>query len=384
MKNERFFLVAGEKSGDHYGAQLVEAFRKLRPETAFFGFGGQEMKQAGVTLFRSLEQLEIIGFVEVLARWKTIRQNFRTAKKEIRALQPDALILIDYPGFNLRIARWAKQKGFKVFYYIAPQTWAWKKDRNRILRDYVDRLYVILPFEKDFFLQDGISAEYVGHPAWADIVRFHKDHPSGAESNSREPYLTIALLPGSRRKEIQRLGPVLMQLVREMPECRFLLAGISSIPKKYYKGFLESDQLTIVWDDSFTVLQQADLGLIKSGTSSLQAALFRLPHVVFYRLNPLSAWIIRKLIRISYVALPNLILDAPVVPELLQREFRAGLLINALRSLKEEHVSQEMKDSFNRLIQLLDTGQQPATQTATSILSLLEESKNQEIPNHPV
>ena len=374
MRGKCFYIISGEQSGDHYGAGLARALRSKAPDALFYGYGGPEMLAEGVILSRTLKDLSIMGFVEVLSKWKTILRNFRTAKQDILRLHPDAIILVDYPGFNLRMAKWAKKQGIPVFYYVAPQTWAWKRGRNRKIRKYVDKLFVILPFEEAFFRQDGIDTSYVGHPVWSEIEeRMIHLREIGKKTLSENDLPTIALLPGSRKKELQQLGPVLMDLIRQMQGYSFVLAGISSLDKSLYTGFQQLDQVEIIWDDSFTVLQMADIGLIKSGTSSLQAALFKLPHVVFYRLHPLSAWLLKKWIKIDFVALPNLILNRLVVPELLQESFQPMALERELLHLQQSEIKEGMLRSFEEIGAKLKKRGNPAELVAIEIFTYLNQ-----------
>jgi lipid-A-disaccharide synthase len=328
----RLYIIAGEKSGDQYGAQLVRAFGMLQPGIDFYGFGGQEMEAEGVHLTRKLEHLEIIGFTEVLARYRTIRKNFRKAKRDLKNIDPDALILIDYPGFNLRMAKWASNRGIPVYYFIPPQTWAWKRSRNKVLAQHVRKVFHILPFESRIFEEDGVEAIYVGHPMVEIIDQFLVDQQ---KDQTKSLKTTIAVLPGSRRQEIERFTPVLVSIFEKLSDHHFIVAAISSLPEQFYKPFLNCKNVEIVYDSPMVVMHQADIGLIKSGTSTLQAALLGLPQVVFYRVSKLSGWIMKRLAKVDYVALPNLIMGREIVKELLQEQFTAEQVLQHIQNLED-------------------------------------------------
>lgn len=366
----RFYLITGEKSGEHYGAKLVNSIRALLPNASFYGFGGKEMEEAGVELSRRTKDLAIIGFVEVIAKLSSIRKNFKTAKNDISRIKPDAVILIDYPGFNLRMAKWAKKRGFSVYYYIAPQTWAWKRKRNKILANYVDCVFSIFPFEEKQFVVDGVPFKYVGHPMVDDVNKFLTAKKSERKT-SAAMQKTIAVLPGSRPSEVQRLTTELLEVIRSMKDYKFLVAAMSDLPEDLYGPFNVLENVEIRTDEPLNILAESDLGLIKSGTSTLQAALLGLPQVVFYRVNPISGWIMRQLALIDYVSLPNLILEEPVVAELLQKEFTAANITREIKKLTDPEMLASIRNSYQSITEKLSKTEATAELVAKSIVGEL-------------
>jgi len=373
MGLSRFYIIAGESSGDLYGAELVREIKNLTPGASFYGFGGPEMQKSGVEISRSIDKLELIGFTEVVLKAGTVLQNFKIAKKDLIRIKPDALILIDYPGFNLRMAEWAKNRGIKVFYYIAPQTWAWKASRNEKIKKFVDKLFVILPFEENYFNKNGIPAEFVGHPMVDQIENFKSSQKAEIPVFSQiSDKKIIAILPGSRSGEISKMTPYLINMIKNMPDKHFVIAALSKNPKSLYEAFKHFDNVQLIYDKTLDVLQVADFGLIKSGTSTLQAALLKLPHVVFYKVSPISGWIMKKLATIKFAALPNLILNRLVVPELLQEELTSANLEFQLRAVMEESKKEAQILSFDLLESKLKKDHNSAQLVAQAIVSAIE------------
>jgi len=368
----RFFIIAGERSGDHYAASLVSSILKFEPNSEFYGFGGDEMESSGVTLFRRIPALELIGFTEVLSKFSTVLANFRIAKQKINELNPQILLLIDYPGFNLRMAKWAKRKGMTVFYYIAPQTWAWKRKRNRILAKYVDHLFYIFPFEGKMLKADGVSCSYVGHPMADDVNLFiQESHTHSAMKKNAAK--TIAVLPGSRKSEVEKFNTLLNKVIQGMPEYHFIVAGLRSLPSNSYKELKLNPNVSLVMDDPMNVLRSSNLGLIKSGTSTLQAALLHLPQVVFYSVSPISAWLMKRLLTIRFVSLPNLILNKEVVKEYLQEELTVENLINGLKKLEAEPTRLKILEEYDRIDEIMTKSNSTADLVAQKIIEHLEE-----------
>jgi lipid-A-disaccharide synthase len=374
---KRIYIIAGEKSGDHYGAQLVSAFRQLNPQSEFYGYGGKEMEAAGVCLSRRVEDLEMIGLTEILQKLGSIRKSFTIAKKDILNFQPDALILIDYPGFNLRMAKWAKKRNFKVFYYIAPQTWAWKRGRNQILAQYVDEVFTILPFEAPFFKNDQVNASYVGHPMMDDISNFLKENQKPI-SKGEKHRLKVALLPGSRKSEIKRLRKSLLELTDAFPKHLFVLAAVKEIPEVEYSDFLDKENVEIRMDSSLNILYECDLGVVKSGTSTLQAALLDLPQMVIYKVSWLTGWLARLMMKVEYVALPNLIAGKKIVPEFLQNDCNSANLIRELSKLAEPATMEKIKGEYQMIRDSLSKENKTVDEVASAIYQQIkaEDAKN--------
>ena len=371
MKNPRFYIIAGEASGDKYGAALVNSLKEKLPGADFFGFGGPEMGKSGVRISRDLNKLELIGFFEVLMKATTVFKNFKIAKKEIVSHEVDVLILVDYPGFNLRMAKWAKKRGLKVFYFVAPQTWAWKEKRNLTLKKSVDKLFVILPFEEEYFKSWGIDTEFVGHPMAEIIEEKSGDSPFRKSSKSNDKPI-VALLPGSRSAELKRMSPVLSELIKSKPEYHFLIAAMSKNDPGLYDAFANLNNAQIIFDDVSAVLKSSGLGIIKSGTSTLQAALLDVPQIVFYSVNPLSAFIMKRLAKIDYISLPNLILNKPLLTELIQEDLNPQNLVDAIHELKTPGSIEKIKKGYSEIRNKLKNDSSVFERTANRIIDFLQ------------
>jgi len=324
----KYYIIAGEASGDLHGANLIKGLQKVDPEAEILAWGGDKMQQAGATLRMHYKHLAIMGFVEVLAHLKTIKRNFNFAKKDIINYDPDVLITIDFPGFNLRMAKWAHKKGFTTFHYISPNLWAWKKNRVHKIRKYVDKLFVILPFEPDFYRDFDMPVEYEGHPL-LDAVQHFSPQPETLfrkqHQLSKKPI--VAILPGSRKQEISSMLPQMLQVASRHPEYEYLVAGAPAIDRDFYHQFTEKHaQVKVLHNATYEVLDKAVAGMITSGTATLEAALFNVPQVVCYKTNPVSFNIARMVVKIRRFSLVNLIMKEDVVTELIQH----GMTYDAL------------------------------------------------------
>lgn len=373
MAGRQWYIIAGEASGDLYGARLIESLNRQDPQIKFYGFGGQKMEAAGCKLSRRIEQLEMIGFVEVAKKLPMVLSNFRVAKKDLLRLRPDALILIDYPGFNLRMAEWASKIGIKVFYYIAPQTWAWKEKRVRLMQQYIDHLFVILPFEYNYFKEKGIlNVHFYGHPLFQEVGQ-HMADGDFRKRHHLEGKKLVAVLPGSRKNELGFFLPVLRELILSMPELHFVIAAMQKLDNSMYAPMEDLPNATLIPGQTYDILRQCDAGLIKSGTSTLEAALFDLPQVVFYKLSPLSAKLIRWFIRIPFVALPNLIMGKKIVPELLQKDCTPQNLMLHLRQILSDDTRNEMRSAYHELRNLLHHDQNVSDLIAARMIGCLDD-----------
>lgn len=337
----KYYIIAGEASGDLHGSNLIKALHKEDPQAEIRAWGGDLMEQAGSTLVKHYKDLAFMGFVEVLMNIRTILGNIRFCKTDIEIFEPDALILIDYPGFNLRIAKWAKKKGLKVFYYISPQLWAWHSSRVKGIKASVDHLFVILPFEKDFYRKYDYEVDFVGHPLM-DVVENHPLDAGFRQRNNLSDLPLIALLPGSRRQEIKKMLDVMLACVPHFPKYQFVIAGAPAIPADFYETILEEhlnkedkQKVTLVKNQTYDVLQHATGALVTSGTATLETGLFGVPQVVCYRGNKISAWIARRLVDVKYISLVNLIVDQPLVTELIQEELTVKNLSKELQLILE-------------------------------------------------
>jgi len=318
----KYYILAGEVSGDLHGSHLVREMKRVEPDALFRGNGGDLMVKEGVDVVQHIRDLDFMGFWEILINLRRILSYIDACKKDVDSWQPDAIILIDYPGFNLRMAEYAHRKGIKVFYYISPQLWAWKQGRIRKIKKFVDHLFVILPFEKEFFARFGYAVDFVGHPLLDaipslpehDLIAFRARH-----SLDQRPI--IALLPGSRTQEIRRILPVMLRVIPFFNQTfQFVIAGTSAVAPEYYQKLSRGTGIPIVFGETYDLMIHAEAALVTSGTATLEAALLDLPQVVCYKANPISFAIARKLVHLKYISLVNLILGKEVVKEMIQKE----------------------------------------------------------------
>ncbi|WP_114939291.1 lipid-A-disaccharide synthase [Mucilaginibacter endophyticus] len=315
----KYYLVAGEASGDLHGANLMKALKVLDPKAGFRFFGGDLMQAEGGTLVKHYADMAFMGFVEVVANLQTILKNMKSCKQDISAYQPDVLILIDFPGFNLKIAEYAKAQGLLVCYYISPKVWAWNQKRVLKIKRIVDHLFCILPFEVAFYKEWGMEVDYVGNPL-LDAVSAFKPDADFLQKNNLSGKNIIALLPGSRKQEISRLLPDMIKASVNFPEYQFVIAGAPAFQADYYTPYLNGANIPIVFNATYDLLNQAHAAIVASGTATLETALFNVPQVVVYKGGKLTIAIARMLVKLKFISLVNLIMDKAVVKELIQEE----------------------------------------------------------------
>lgn len=333
MSSKRLYIIAGEASGDLHGGNLIKALFRSAGEDALVirAWGGDRMAEAGAEVVKHYRELAFMGFTQVLMNLRTILRNIDTCKKDIESFRPDAIILIDYPGFNLRIAEWAHAKGIPVHYYISPQVWAWKKGRVHAIKRVVDHMYCILPFEKDWYARYGYEARFVGHPLLDAIENEGRSEMLPLPGDDGRPI--VALLPGSRRQEISRVLPLMAETAKRFPAHRFVLAAAPSMPDEVFQEHLVGAPITVVKGRTYDVLRQAKAALVTSGTATLETALFGVPEVVCYSGGALNIWIAKRLVDIRFISLVNLIMDREVVRELIQSDLTVQNLDLELRKL---------------------------------------------------
>ena len=362
----RYYIIAGEASGDLHGSGLVRALRAADPDALFRAWGGNKMEAAGAPLVKHYRDLAFMGFVEVVKHLGTILKNIKFAKTDILDFKPDVLILIDYPGFNLRIAKWAKAQGIRVVYYISPQVWAWKEGRARAIKRDVDQMLVILPFEVDFYRKWGMEVEYVGHPL-VEVIAAARDSGMPAKLGTTGKPL-IALLPGSREQEIRTKLPIMLSVVQAFPDYEFAVAMAPAQEAGLYEAVAGKIPVTLVAGQTYELLRQSHAALVTSGTATLETALFGVPQIVCYKGHPASYWLARKLIKVKYISLVNLILDRPVVPELIQDDLNTERLQQELQRLlpPESTYRQQMQQDYALLWELL--GSQQASKQAAALI----------------
>lgn len=315
----KYYLVAGEASGDLHGANLIKALKTLDADAEFRYFGGDLMEAEGGTLVKHYADMAFMGFVEVVANLRTILDNMKFCKRDISGWQPDLLILIDFPGFNLKIANYAKKQGLPVYYYISPKVWAWNQKRVLKIKRDVDHLFCILPFEVDFYKKWGMTVDYVGNPLLDAVAAFKPDGDFAAHHHLNNKKI-IALLPGSRRQEISRLLPDMIAVAARFPEYQFVVAGAPSFVMEFYDQFLNGASIPVVFNATYDLLNNAAAAIVASGTATLETALFNVPQAVVYKGNKVTIAIARALIKIRFISLVNLIMDSGVVKELIQQD----------------------------------------------------------------
>ncbi|WP_344981317.1 lipid-A-disaccharide synthase [Compostibacter hankyongensis] len=367
----RYYIIAGEASGDLHGSNLIRALHRQDTATEVRCWGGDLMQEAGAVLVKHYRDLAFMGFAEVAMHLRTIFRNLDFCKKDILAFRPDALVLIDYPGFNLRIAQWAHEQGLRVIFYISPQVWAWKESRVKLIRECVDKMLVILPFEKAFYEKWDYPVEYVGHPL-VEVVREAQRRPA-PESLADKP--VVALLPGSRRQEVRKKLPVMLKMAAAFPDYAFVIAQAPSLEDEFLQPFLQGyDNVRCVKGRTYDLLRQARAALVTSGTATLETALFGVPEVVCYKGSPVSYFLARRLIRVKYISLVNLIMDREVVKELIQYELTPANLQKELNALlKDEDHIRRLKEDYHQLWDRLGAGH-ASEAAAAAILRYLSES----------
>ena len=333
----KYYIIAGEASGDLHGSNLMRALRAQDPDADFRCWGGDRMAAAGGHLVKHISELAFMGFTEVIRHLPTILGNISFCKKDILAYAPDVVILIDYPGFNFRLFKFIKQHHFKLFYYISPQLWAWKEGRVKQVRQYVDKMFVIFPFEKAFYAKHGIEVEFIGHPLLDAL-----DSNDTIQSTEN----VIALLPGSRRQEIKSLLPEYLKVIPHFPQYTFVIAGISGLGKDFYAALVGDAKCQIEWDNTYGLLARSYAAIVTSGTATLETALHNVPEVICYKASPISYYLARLLIKgIKYIGIVNLIADRQIVTELIQHDVNETRLSQELTLLSSpEHRDQMLKD----------------------------------------
>lgn len=352
----KYYIIAGEASGDLHASNLMKALKAKDAQAEFRFWGGDLMEDVGGTLVKHYRELAFMGFVEVLMNIRTILGNIKLAKNDILAYKPDTLILIDYPGFNMRIATFAKEKGIPVHYYISPQIWAWKESRISKIKQDVDEMYVILPFEKDFYeKKHQFPVHYVGHPL-LDAIANRKSNTQFKEKHNFDDRPIIALLPGSRTQEIKKMLQVMLAMIPKFKDYQFVLAGAPSQEEAYYKELIGTKEVVIVFNETYDLLENASFALVTSGTATLETALFRVPQVVCYKGSFISYEIGKRLIDLKYISLVNLIMDKEIVKELIQHDFNEKNLATELEKIMQADNKAKMLTQYDALITKLGGG----------------------------
>lgn len=343
----KYYLVVGEASGDLHGANLMKALKVDDQDADFRYYGGDKMQNQGGILDKHYSEMAFMGFTEVLLNLRTIFKNMKACKAAVRAYKPDVLILIDFPGFNLKIAEFAKANGIKVCYYISPKVWAWNQKRVLKIKRIVDKMFCILPFEVEFYKQWGMTVDYVGNPLLDEIAQFTPDSDFRTKYNLQRE--VIALLPGSRKQEIERLLPDMLSVTANFPDYHFVVAAAPSFDEAYYRQFIKTDNVTLVFAQTYNLLTVAKAAIVASGTATLETALFHVPQVVVYRGGAISVAIARALVKIRFISLVNLIMDRKVVTELIQNDCNTEHIIRELSHILNGEGRTQMMNDYKEL-----------------------------------
>lgn len=364
----KYYIIAGEASGDLHGSNLIKEIQKLDTDAHIRCWGGDKMQATGAFLVKHYKELAFMGFAEIIKNLPTILKNIQFCKSDISSFNPDIIIFIDYPGFNLRIAKWAKENNYKTVFYISPQVWAWKESRVKNIKRDIDKMIVILPFEKDFYGKWNYEVEYVGHPLVEVIENFKKNH-----SEIKISQKTIALLPGSRKQEISAKLPLMLEASKKFPEYTFIVAKAPSIEDEFYEDFIKDyANVKMIANETYSLLMKSVAALVTSGTATLETALFGVPEIVCYKAGNISYQIAKRLVKLKFICLVNLIMDKEVVKELIQNDLTSEKITSELKKiLSDPEKREKMQGDYSQLKKLLSEGGNASKNAADIIFKFL-------------
>lgn len=364
----KYYIIAGEASGDLHGSNLMKALIKQDVNAQFRFWGGDLMHNVNENIAKHYKELAFMGFAEVVMNLNTISKNLAFCKSDIEAYQPDAIIFIDYSGFNLRIAKWAKEKGFRTNYYVSPQVWASRAGRVKSIKRDIDAMHVILPFEKEFYeKQHNYKVHFVGHPLIDAIAnRKQVDEYQFRTSHGLNEKPIIALLPGSRKQEIKKMLSVMLSITSSYPDYQFVIAGAPSQDREFYNTFIKNSNISFVNNETYDLLSISTAALVTSGTATLETALFKVPQVVCYKGGWLSYQIAKRIITLKYISLVNLIMDKEVVTELIQNDFNSKRLKKELDAILTKEKREQLFMDYFELEKKL--GGQGASEKAAKLI----------------
>ena len=372
----KYYIIVGEASGDLHAANLIAEIKAKDKEAEFRAWGGDLMRKQGATMVKHYRHMAFMGFVEVAANLGKVLSNIKECKADLLAYKPDVVILVDYPGFNLRIAKFAHKKNMRVCYYISPQVWAWKRHRVYEIKRYVDKMLVILPFEEAFYKQYGVDVTYVGNPLLDELAKFGTANRSiflrrNSLGESRE---IIAMLPGSRKQEVKRMLPIMLKVVPHFPNYQFVIAGVSSLDKALYKDIIGNADVFLVENQTYELLQNSSAAMVTSGTATLETALFTVPEVVCYKATDISYRLAKWMIKVKFISLVNLVMDREVVKELIQADLTEDNLVKELDQLL--HNAKRQRKLLEDYVELKDRlGNAGASEKAATVIMAELKSK---------
>ena len=350
----KYYIIAGEASGDLHGSNLIKEIIELDPNADIRAWGGDKMQEAGAKIVKHFKDLAFMGFYEVLINIRTILKNISFCKKDILEFSPDKIIFIDYPGFNMRIAKWSKKYKFQTIYYIAPQLWAWNEKRIKKIKKYIDSLYVILPFEKEFFeTKHKYPVKFLGHPLLDSISNFKKNYDSSSEQIITNKKEVIAILPGSRKQEIKKILNTVIKIVDYFPDHQFIVAGAPNIKLSYYKSILKNKRIKVIENKTYEILSISTAAIVTSGTATLETALFKVPQVVCYKSSYFSYFIAKLIVNIKYISLVNLIMDQQIVKELIQQDCNKDKIRYELEKILDLTNKKSLQIKYDELTSIL-------------------------------
>ena len=362
----KYYLIAGERSGDLHASHLMQELKKQDPAAQFRFWGGDMMQAQGGELVVHYQELAIMGFIEAVANIFKIAGYLRKCRHDILEYKPDVVILVDYAGFNMRIAKFCKEHGIKTFFYISPKIWAWNEGRVEGVKANIDRMFTILPFETEFYQKHNYKVDYVGNPI-ADTVAEHPVNPNFRKDNDLPDKPIIAILPGSRKQEIEAMLHFMVSIVPSFQDYQLVIAAVSNMDSSYYEAFRRDDLVKIVYDQTYDLLAHSEAALVTSGTATLETALFNVPQVVCYKGSMASYLIARAVIKVKFISLVNLIAGRQIVPELIQEKFKATYMIQELKKiLNDKEARQAQLDGYAELKAKL--GQQQAAAKAAQLM----------------
>ncbi|MEO7989183.1 MAG: lipid-A-disaccharide synthase [Chryseolinea sp.] len=363
----RYYIIAGERSGDLHGGNLVKALKRHDADASLRGFGGEYMQEAGVELEVHYRDMAFMGLAEILTNLTKISNYIKQCKADVTQFKPDVIILIDYGGFNRRIAKFGKKNGIKVFYYIPPKVWAWYQRRALELKANVDRMFVILPFEKEFFKRFNWDVDYVGNPVLDAVKAHQRDDQFAVKHQMKSDNPVVALLPGSRKQELNSIIPLMEEVVKRFPQYQFAVASVSNLDQSMYGELRSLPNVKFIIEDTYNLLLNSNAAIVTSGTATLETALFRVPQVVVYKTSFVSYWIVKMLIKVPYISLVNLIIGKQVVKEMIQQDANVEDVSAELKLLLENQTyRQGILNSYDNLIKILDTGS--ASENAATLM----------------
>ena len=349
----KYYIIAGEASGDLYGSKLIDEIFSVDEKADIRFWGGDNMIKSGGFIVKHIKELAFMGFYEVLKNITTIVKNIKFCKNDIKEFNPDKIIYIDYPGFNLKISKWAKNNGFKNYYYISPQIWAWKENRIKTIKKNIDKLFVIFPFEKEYYQEKhNMEVEFYGHPLIEQIDNFNSSNEFLKKNKITKERNIITLLPGSRSQEINSMLPIFLTLKKHFLNYEFIVAGVKNVNESVYQPALDLD-VKVVYNQTYDLLSHSTIAIVTSGTASLECALFNVPQIVCYKTSSVSYFIGKSFVNISFISLVNIILKKGIVKELIQENLTEDRLLNELSNLLSGNRISDMLGEYSKIYSML-------------------------------